>query len=348
MNVESVTVEPLDLALREPFETALGTQEAAENVLVRVETDDGVVGVGEASPYAPVTGETQASTLETCRAATRLVEGRDLRNYRAIGSTLRDSFAGASSSWFAIETALLDAYCRERGMPLSELFGGAPREVETDLTVGICPPDVARERAGRAVDEGFSTLKVKVGTDVPADVARTVAVAEAAPDARLAVDANQGWTEKEAARFVEATEAEGVALSLLEQPVPADDVAGLQRTTRRVSVPVAADESLSSPADAVRLAERGAADVFNVKLAKSGLLGAAEIATVARAANVDLMVGCMEESAVGIHTSAHLVAGLGGFGHVDLDGNQLLAEDVVERERGPTIDLSGPGHGVET
>lgn len=347
MNVESVTVEPLDLDLREPFEIALGTQEAAENVLVRVETEGGVVGVGEASPDPPVTGETRAATLETCRAAARLVEGRDLRNYRALGHDLRRAFVGASSSWFALETAVLDAYCRERGMALSETFGGAPREVETDLTVGICPPEVARERAGRAVEEGFSTLKVKAGTEVADDVARTVAVAEAAPDATLTVDANQGWTEKEAARFVEATEARGVDLALLEQPVPADDVAGLARTTRRVPVPVAADESLFSPADAVLLAERGAADVFNVKLGKSGLLGAADIATVARAANVDLMVGCMLESAVGIHTSAHLVAGLGGFVHVDLDGNQLLAEDVVERERGPTIDLSGPGHGVE-
>jgi L-alanine-DL-glutamate epimerase-like enolase superfamily enzyme len=341
-----VTVEPLDLPLREPFEIALGTQHAAENVLVRVELADGTVGVGEGSPDPPVTGETQASTLETCRAAADLVEGRDVREYRAIGRALRQTFPTAVSTTFAVETALLDAYCRERAMPLSELFGGPPTPIETDLTVGICDPEEARRRADRATDEEFAHLKVKVGTDVDADVERVVAVAEAAPDAALAVDANQGWTPKEAERFVTAATDRGVDLELVEQPVPADDVAGLARARERVPVPVAADESLFTPADAVRLVRAEAADVFNVKLGKSGVLAAADIARVAEAANLELMVGCMLESAVGIHTSAHLVAGLGTFSHVDLDGNQLLAEDVVDRERGPTIDLDGPGHGV--
>jgi L-alanine-DL-glutamate epimerase-like enolase superfamily enzyme len=346
VNIASVTVEPLDLPLREPFEIALGTQHAAENVLVRVETDSGVVGVGEGSPDPPVTGETRESTLATCRAAADLVEGRDLRTYRALSRDLWHTFPGAVSTLFAVETAVLDAYCRERGLPLAELFGGPPTPVETDLTVGICDPGEARRRTTRAADEGFDHLKVKVGTDVAADVERVVAVAEAAPDATLTVDANQGWTPKETARFVAAAEQRGVDLALVEQPVPADDVAGLARTRERVPVPVAADESLFTPSDAVRLVRAEAADVFTVKLGKSGVLGAADIARIASAADLDLMVGCMLESAVGIHTSAHLVSGLGTFSHVDLDGNQLLAEDVVDRDRGPTIDVGGPGHGV--
>lgn len=347
MKVAHVEVEALDLPLREPFEIALGTQHAAENVIVRIETEDGVRGVGEGSPDPPVTGETRASTLEVCRAAATLIEGRDLRNYRALGHDLRRTFPGAVSAIFAVETALLDAYCRERGLPMSESFGGAPGPVETDLTIGICEPEEAHRRAARAAGEGFSTLKVKAGTDVAADVARVVAVSEAAPDAELTVDANQGWTPKEAERFVTALRDRGVDLALLEQPVPADDVTGLAAARRRSPVPVAADESLFTPADAIRLVRAEAADVFNVKLGKSGVLGAARIAHVAEAANVDLMVGCMLESAVGIHTSAHLVAGLGTFSHVDLDGNQLLETDVVDRERGPTIDIAGPGHGVE-
>jgi L-alanine-DL-glutamate epimerase-like enolase superfamily enzyme len=346
VRVDSVEVEPLDLPLREPFEIAIGRQESAGNVLVRVETDSGTVGVGEGSPHPPVTGETRGAALDTCRAAARLLEGRDLRNYRALGHDLRRTFPASSSSVFAVETALLDAYCRERGLALSELFGGSPEPVETDLTVGICEPDEATRRAERAVEEGFSKLKVKVGTEIERDVARTVAVAEGAPDATLTVDANQGWTEKEAARFVDRLGDRGINIALLEQPVPADDVAGLARARERVPVPVAADESLFTPDDAVRLVRAEAADVFTVKLGKSGVLGALDIAAVARAANVDLMVGCMLESAVGIRTSAHLVAGLGGFSFVDLDGNQLLAEDVVERERGPQIPVEGPGHGV--
>jgi L-alanine-DL-glutamate epimerase-like enolase superfamily enzyme len=136
-------------------------------------------------------------------------------------------------------------------------------------------------------------------------------------------------------------------LDLVEQPVPADDLAGLARVRERVDVPVAADESVFTPADAVAVVRREAADVVNVKLGKSGPLGAAAIVSVAEAANLDLMVGCMLESALGIHASAHVVSGTGAFDYVDLDGNLLLAEDVADVPYGPTIEIDGPGHGVD-
>ncbi|WP_267640196.1 dipeptide epimerase [Haloarchaeobius amylolyticus] len=347
MRIERVSVEPLDLPLREPFEIALGTQHAAENVAVFVETENCVVGVGDCNPDPHVTGETREAALATARAAGDLVEGESVADYRTLVSRIRRTFPGMVSATFALETAILDAYCRERELPLSELLGGAPGAVQTDLTIGICEPDEAGRRAARAVTEGFSALKVKVGTDVHRDVERVVAVADEAPGATLTVDANQGWTPKESARFVDRLGERGVTIDLVEQPVPADDVAGLARTRDRLPVPVAADESLFSPADAVRLVREEAADVFTVKLGKSGVLGAADIAGIARAANVDLMVGCMLESAVGIRTSAHVVSGFGGFSHVDLDGNQLLETDVVERDRGPEIPVTGPGHGVD-
>ncbi len=347
MRIERVSVDPLDLPLREPFEISLGTQHAAESVVVRVETENGVVGVGDCNPDPPVTGETREAALATAEAAADLVEGESVANYRELVAEVRNTFPGMVSATFAVETAILDAYCRERGIPLSELFGGAPQTVETDLTIGICPTNEARMRAARATNEGFDQLKVKVGTDAERDAERVTAVAEGAPDAAIAVDANQGWTPKETERFVDTVEEQGVSLELVEQPVPADDVRGLAAARERLAVPVAADESLFTPSDAVRLVRAEAADVFNIKLGKSGLLGAADIASVARAANVDLMVGCMLESAVGIRTSAHVVAGIGGFSHVDLDGNQLLDEDVIPLSRGPEIQVAGPGHGVD-
>jgi len=140
--------------------------------------------------------------------------------------------------------------------------------------------------------------------------------------------------------------ARGIDLELIEQPVPAADVAGLASARERVDVPVAADEAVFTPADAIRIVRENAADVLNVKLGKSGPLAVADIAAIARGANLDLMVGCMLESAVGIHTSAHVVAGTGAFSYVDLDGNRLLAEDVVETNGGPIHEISGPGHGV--
>lgn len=345
--IETVTVEPLDLALDAPFEIALGTRHEARNVLVRVETADGTVGYGEGSPLPPVTGETQAAVIETAREAATLLEGRDAADYRDLVRELRSAFPGMTTALFALETALLDAYCRERGLALSELFGGPPEPVETDLTIPIVDPETARERAVTAAESGFSHLKVKTGDPVPEAVERVVAVRESAPDAELKVDANQGWTPKETERFVREARERGVELALVEQPVPADDLPGLARVRDRVSVPVAADEAVFTPADAMAVVRAGAADVLNVKLGKSGPLAVAEVAAIADAANLELMVGCMLESAVGIHASAHVVAGLGTFDYVDLDGNRLLAEDVTTGVgSGPRIDLGGPGHGV--
>ncbi|MDG5775306.1 dipeptide epimerase [Haloarculaceae archaeon H-GB2-1] len=344
--VDDVRVRPLDLPLAAPFEISLGVRERARNVLVEVETASGTVGYGEGSPLPPVTGETQETVIATVRSLSSLLEAADLRNYRSLVADVRTAQPGMTAAHFALETALLDAYCRERGLALSELFGGPPESIETDLTVPIVSPEVASERAAAAAEEGFDQLKVKTGTSVAADVERVVAVADAVPDAEITVDANQGWTPKETAQFTEAALDRGVDLTMVEQPVSADDLSGLARARERCPVPVAADESVFTATDALAVVRAEAADVINVKLGKSGLLGASAIADVATAANVDLMVGCMTESAVGIHASAHVVAGFGAFEHVDLDGNRLLAEDVVQTPPGPTIDIEGPGHGV--
>lgn len=344
--VVSLSVEPLDLPLSEPFEISLGVQHAAANVLVTVETEAGTVGYGEGSPLPPVTGETQQAALATAEAAAEVVEGRAVGDYRELVAEVRSTFPGMSSANFAVETAILDAYCRERGIALSELFGAEPRPVETDMTIPIVSPEVASERARRAADRGYEHLKVKTGNEVREDVERLAAVGEAAPDAHLKVDANQGWTPKETAWFCERVADRGLHLDLVEQPVPAGDVSGLAATRRRVDVPIAADETVFTPADAIRVVREEAADVINVKLGKSGPLAVADIAAIARAADLELMVGCMLESSVGIHASAHVVAGLGCFDYVDLDGNRLLEEDVVATDEGPVHHIEGQGHGV--
>ncbi|WP_411963704.1 dipeptide epimerase [Haloferax sp. YSMS24] len=344
--IVSVDVEPLDLPLIEPFEIALGTQYEAPNVLVTVETESGVVGYGEGSPDHYVTGETQGATLDTATHATDLLVGSDVADYRAVIESLHATYPGAVSALFALETAIIDAYCREREIPMSEFFGGTPEPVQTDMSIPIHPPEIAAERASSAANNGFETIKVKVGQGVETDLERLRAVAEAAPDATLTVDANQGWSVSESVQFDEAVHDAGLPLSLLEQPVVETDVAGLANVRNRTKTPVAADETVFTPEDATRVVREDAADVINIKLGKSGLLGAADIAAIARAAGRDLMVGCMLESSIGIHTSAHFVAGTGGFSHVDLDATHLLAEDVVTKTSGPTHDIEGPGHGI--
>ena len=345
-DIVAVDAEPLDLPLSEPFEIALGTRREASNVLVTVETADGTRGYGEGSPIPPITGETRAAALETARATAELLEGEPIAEYRRLAALVRDTFPGMVSATFAVDTAIHDADSRERGIALSELFGGPPAPVRTDLTVPILPPAAAGERAATAAARGYDHLKLKLGTDVATDLERVAAVRDAAPEAELKVDANQGWTAKEAVRFANRVANAGVDLELIEQPVPASDVAGLADVTRRLDVPIAADEAVFTPQDAVRIVREDAADIVNVKLSKSGPLAAADIVSIARGADLELMIGCMLESAIGIHASAHLVAGRGAFRYVDLDGNRLLDEDVVPTADGPEHDITGPGHGV--
>lgn len=344
--IVELTAEPLDLPLVEPFEISLGVQHEAANVLVTVETESGIVGYGEGSPVAPVTGETREAALATARTAADIVVDRPVGNYRRLVDDLRSTFPGAVSANFAVETAVLDAFCRERGIALSELFGGSPEPVETDITVPIDSVEETARRAREAVDSGFQHLKIKTGNDVEDDIERVVAVREAAPDTALKVDANQGWTPKETRTFADGVADHGVDLDLIEQPVAATDVTGLADVRRHVDIPIAADETVFTPQDAVRVVEAGAADVINAKLGKSGPLAVADIVAIAEGANLECMIGCMLESSIGIHTAAHVVAGTGAFSYVDLDSTRLLAEDVVDTPDGPIHDIAGPGHGI--
>ncbi|MFP9193064.1 dipeptide epimerase [Natronosalvus vescus] len=346
MIVERIEVYRLDVPLTDPFEISLGTKHEAENLLVRVETDSGTVGWGEAAPLEPITGETIDSAIETAKAGVSVLEGRDLRNRRSIVTDLEAALPGAVSARLALETALYDAYCRERDISLAECFGGSPGPIRTDLTVSIVDPDTAAAEAESALEAGFDELKVKVGGDVSADIERVAAVREVAPNAGVKVDANQGWQPKEAIQFAHEARTRGLDLTLLEQPVHRDDVRGLKRVTEAVRIPVAADEAVFTPTDAHRIAASGAADVINIKAAKSGLTDGAAIAEIARGANLEVMIGCMLESALGLHASAHLVAGLGGFSYVDLDGNLSFERNVADVTVGPTLETRGPGHGI--
>ena len=344
--IESIAVTELSTSLSAPFVISLGEQHELANVVVAVELADGTQGFGEAAPVPHITGETQGTALAACRAARELLVGEPIADYRGHVAALGELLAAQHTARAGLEIALFDARCRSLDCSLAAFVGGRDQPVRTDITVSIVDPETARDKAIDAVGAGFTDLKVKVGESIEDGAARVAAVADAAPDAAISVDANQGYSPKEALSLVDRLDERGVAIDLLEQPVPGTDLAGLKRVRDAVGMPVAADESVYSPDDARRVAERGAADVINVKLMKSGILGALDIASIARASDVDLMIGCMLESSIAIHAAAHLVAGVGAFEHVDLDGNFSLETDFGERAEGPEIPISGPGHGV--
>ncbi|WP_437727848.1 enolase C-terminal domain-like protein [Sorangium sp. So ce861] len=351
--IQRVSVEALDIPLHEPFGIAGGAQKRAANLLVTVELADGTLGFGEAAPLPAFNGETQEASRAAALSLRAAVVGADARAWRAVAVALRAAAGGgAGAARCAIETAILDALTKRADMPLWAFFGGAGTALTTDITITTGSPERAEEAARRASALGFRALKVKVGGRLAAsDPARIEAIVAAAPEASLILDGNGGLTAAEALGLVAHARRLGATVALLEQPVPRDDWDGMKEVTRRSGVDVAADESAASAADVLRIAAERAATVVNIKLMKAGIAEALDIAAVARAAGLGLMIGGMVESVLAMTTSACFAAGLGGFSFVDLDTPMFLAENPFDggfAQRGPVLSLDGirAGHGA--
>jgi len=327
--IKSWSAEPLDIPLHEPFGISGGAQAAANNVLVRLELDDGTVGWGEAAPLPPYNGETQAEALAVLRGASGRL-GAGASGWRALAAQFRAAGGARSgSAQCAFETALLDAQTRRDGLPLWRFFGEAGTELETDMTVTTGSPASAAAAARAIRGRGIRLIKVKVGgpDGAAADLARLAAIHEVAPDSPLILDGNAGVTRPAATELIRGLKARGIEPALLEQWLAKDDLDGMRALHRESGWPVAADEGVTSAADARRVASARAAQFINIKLMKAGIAEALEIASVARTAGLGLMIGGNVESILAMTTSACFAAGLGGFRYADLDTPLFLAEN---------------------
>jgi L-alanine-DL-glutamate epimerase-like enolase superfamily enzyme len=349
-----LSVLRLDVTMLEPFGIATGAQHVAENLLVELGFEDGSHGIGEAAPFPAVNGETRAHAEAALEAARPSLLGVELERWRTASALAQTVLAGAPSAVCAFETALLDAYARRAGLSLLGLFGGAETELETDITLTTGSAEQAFEQAARARRDGFRILKVKIGGATRAhDVSRIERAHEAFPDASFVLDANASLSSDAAIALLEALGPLRQQIVLFEQPTAADDVAGLA-AVRRAGVRVAADESVQNFADLERLSRAQAVDVVNLKIMKSGLVGAFDLAIAARAHGFELMIGGMVETRLAMSASACLAGGLGGFAHVDLDTPFFLANDPFEggyRTAAPRLALLDlavirEGHGV--
>ncbi|RRR69749.1 MAG: dipeptide epimerase [Candidatus Viridilinea halotolerans] len=350
--IKTITVTPLDIPLLTPFGIAGGAQAVARNLLVMLELADGTRGYGEAAPLPPFNGETQASALAALETVRPAIEGADARAWRPIAALLRERIPTAGSARCALETALLDALTKRANMPLSVFFGGAGHRLATDMTITTGSVAEAEEAAQAILAHGIQTIKVKIGAgDVALDLERLIAIRAVAPHAPLILDGNGGMASATTLELLAELATHQIVPVLLEQPVPGDDWAGMVRLAQAGNVPVAADESASSSANVLRIVREGAAQVINIKLMKAGVVEALDIAAIARAAGLRLMIGGMVESILAMTMSAHFAAGLGGFEFVDLDTPMFLAENPFTggfQQTGDQLDLAhiAGGHGV--
>ncbi len=350
--IQSMHVEPLTIPLLESFTIATGSVDEARNVLITITLQDGSVGYGECAPFTPSTGESQETALAAARGCVELLVGRDAAQWRTLAALLHSVYFAQMTVCAGVEIALLDALTRSYGIPLVTFFGGAENSVETDMSIPMVSSGLGFKRAEETASRGIKTIKVKIGGNLRADVDRVEAIRSGAPHLGITLDANQGYTPNEALLCLEALEDRDIRPLLLEQPVHKDDYAGMRYIMQHTSVPIAADESAASPAGVARLINCGAANVITLKLMKTGIVGALDIAALCRSNHIQLMMGAMIESRLAIAAATHFAAGLGGFTFIDLDTPMLLAEDPFTggyRQEGGRYDVSDvkSGLGIE-
>jgi L-alanine-DL-glutamate epimerase-like enolase superfamily enzyme len=336
--------EPLDLHTRHAFHIARASAPPVRrNVWVRLTDGDGCEGWGEAapSPYYGESADTVVAVLPSYSAA--LEDATDAARLEDIERALVRGIGRNAAARAAISSALHDLFGKRLGAPLWRLWGLAPSAPRSSFTIGLDEPALMRERV-LAAAAAYPILKIKVGTDRDEEILRLVR--DAAPSARIRLDANTGWTPKQALRHLGLLAELGI--ELIEQPLQPQDLDGHRLIRERSTIPIIADESCRTADDIPRLA--GCFDGINIKLAKCGSLREAlRMVHVARAHDMLVMLGCMVESTLAIAAAIQL-APLCDF--VDLDGAALLADDPFT---GPGLEPDGtlrfnenPGLGVTT
>ena len=332
MKITKVRLGRISVPLRTPFKTALRSVNSVEDVIVEIHTDCGAVGYGEAPPTGAITGDTTGAIIGAIRdhIAGHLI-GRNVDEFETLLQTVQNSIVHNSSAKAAVDMALWDLYGQLYSIPVYKLMGGARKQITTDITISVNDPEMMVQDALRAVARGYDCLKMKVGVNPELDVARLRAVrAAVGKDITIRIDANQAWTPKQAIRILNNMQEQGLEIELVEQPVKACDLEGLKYVTDHSYVPVLADESVFSPADAMTILKMGAADLINIKLMKcGGLYNALKIASAAEIYGVSCMIGCMLEAKISVNAAVHLACAKNIITKVDLDGPVLCSEDPI-------------------
>ena len=351
MKITHVEAIPVRVPRPQPFQSSLGTHQASENAVVLIHTDAGLTGIGEASSIWDRRGRGESEAINGLLAD--VLCGLDPRRIREIADRMDQLLHRSFPAKAGIEMALYDLVGKACDVPVYQLLGGQVRDrVLLSHSLSMGDPEAIAAQAQSLVAQGYKTLKAKIGRDLRADLAVLAAVRGAiGNEIVLRVDANMGWSSaKEAVRSIEAIS--DFDLELVEQPLAADDLEGLRFVRERVSLPIMADESVWTPADALNCVRHQAVDVFNVYVSEAGGLGAAaRIFAIAEAARLPCIIGSMPELGIGTAAQAHLAFAMPNLGYAsDVNGCVYHSGDVI-REKLPIADgyilpPAGPGLGV--
>lgn len=338
MRIKDIKLEKIRLQLTEPFRVAFGVIDYSENLLVKIETDEGISGYGEAAPLPFVTGETIESVLAVTELFRKGLSGENPLDIERIHSIMDSAIAGNTSAKCGIDLALYDIRGKAMNQPVYRVLGGYANQVVNDVTIGIDQPEIMAEKARSFVErDGYRILKIKTGSDLAKDVDTLCRIREAVgSQVRLRVDANQGYSVSEAVKALDAFEKLGV--EAVEQCLPAWDMEGAAYVRGKAGgIKVMLDESIHGPVDAARACRLGAADILNIKLMKcGGLYPAEQINAIAAASGVNCMVGCMLETRLAITAGLSLVAAKQNVTEADCDSFLYYKDRTAGMEGGFT------------
>ncbi|MBU1101731.1 MAG: dipeptide epimerase [Bacteroidetes bacterium] len=352
MKIESIDFASVKMPLKEPYDIAYETVSEIENIFIRIQLDNGIVGYGSTAPDLEVTGETPGQVLEDVEEIIKpILMNEDPLRYSFHLSKLKDILTNKPSTLALADTVLFDLLGKICRQPVYKIFGAFKKKMATSVTIGILPMEETILRAKYYLGEGFRILKIKGGKDVQEDIRKINRIRkEVGNNIKLRFDANQGYTINETFMFFEGVKESNV--EILEQPTPRNQPDSLGKFTENLGILIMADESLLTLRDVFSLVQKKLVDTVNIKLMKvGGIQEALHINSVAKSANVHCMIGCMDESALSIAAGLHFALAKPNVIYADLDGHIDLLNDpaagAVRLKNGFIYPTGGNGLGFD-
>ena len=328
MKIRSVNCWEVRMLLKEPYTIAYETIHESVNIFMSITTDTGIRAYGCSAPDLEVTGETPESVITAFNQTVEpLLHGHSLLQIALLMEHLRKECPLHPSLLAMVDMALYDLLSKAAKLPLYLLLGGYRHCIPTSITIGILPVEDTLAKAASFIKQGFFILKIKGGHSVEVDIERMHKIREEfGHSVLLRFDANQGYSLEDTVHFVKETK--DCNIEILEQPCHRHELEMMGKITESVHLPIMADESLITLSDAHSIAKNAWADMINIKLMKvGGILQAAHINSVAKAAGMESMIGCMDESALGIAAGLHFALSRPNVKYADLDGHLDLIGD---------------------
>ncbi|KPJ96617.1 MAG: chloromuconate cycloisomerase [Gammaproteobacteria bacterium SG8_11] len=343
-----------NLELTRSYSISYRTISHVENIFVQLETGNGNSGIGSGSPAEFVTGETSKSAIDILdKKLEQLLLGKDIRYLKEHCRTLETEMPNNPAAATAIDIALHEILAKHLHIPLVDLLGRVHHKLPSSITIGIKETvEETLNEAAEHLEKGFRIIKLKIGKNVERDIETTRKLHEkVGKSMKIRVDANQGYSARDLIRYVKETES--CKLELIEQPVRKNSEREMFDVPAEIRKICAGDESIRRPKDAQRYsAHPQPFGIYNIKLMKcGGVYLATCIADIAQLAGIELMWGCMDESAISITAALHAALASPATRYLDLDGSLDLAQDVVKGgfivENGYMSVTDKPGLGVQ-